>query len=128
MNPSDEQPILSIIVPVYNEQNTLQSIIKRIMDVKISQEIIVVDDGSTDDTPKILQRIIKNHQESGGNKKSRLKVFTHEKNKGKGAAIRTALPHLEGIVGIIQDADNEYNPEEYSKVIQPILDGKADAS
>lgn len=108
---------LSVIIPVYNEKNTIEEIVKRVMAVDIPKEIIIVDDGSTDGTTEILKRIAGN---------SEVKIFSHPKNLGKGAAIRTALEHITGDYVIIQDADLEYDPEDYEKMIKPILKGKAE--
>ena len=106
---------LSIIMPVYDEVETVLEIIKRVKEVPFDKEIIVVDDGSTDGTRELLER-------SGAG----IKAFFHEANYGKGAAIRTALPHITGDIVIIQDADLEYDPSEYPRLIAPILEGRAD--
>ncbi len=106
---------LSVIIPVYNEAKTILEIIKRVKEVPFDKEIIVVDDGSTDGTVRILEE-----------NRQGLTVLFNEKNGGKGAAIRTAIPHLTGDLVIIQDADLEYDPSEYSKLISPIVNGKAD--
>ncbi len=109
---------LSVIVPVYNEEKTIREILTKINAVQLSidKEIIIVDDFSTDSTREILRNI----------KYKNIRIFYHEKNSGKGYSIRTGLQHITGDIIIIQDADLEYNPEEYSKLIQPILDGKTD--
>lgn len=106
---------LSVIMPVYDEVETVLEIIKRVKEVPFDKEIIVVDDGSTDGTRELLER-------SGAG----IKVFFHEANCGKGAAIRTALPHITGDIVIIQDADLEYDPSEYPRLTAPILEGRAD--
>lgn len=111
---------LSIIIPVYNEKNTLKDIIHCVKAVKLSgidKEIIIVDDYSTDGTRDIINNDIK---------KNVAKVIFHEKNMGKGAAIRTGIRHVSGDIIIIQDADLEYDPNEYPKLIKPIIDKKAD--
>ena len=106
---------LSVIIPVYNEVETILEVIKRVKEAPFEKEIIVVDDGSTDGTVRILE----------GNKQG-LTVLFNEKNSGKGAAIRLALPRVTGDVVIIQDADLEYNPSEYPRLIAPIIEGVAD--
>lgn len=109
---------LSIIIPVYNEKNTIKEIIRRVRSVQldnIEKEIIVVDDKSTDGTREIL----KMEEDSG------LRVLYHPKNQGKGASIRTGLKYATGDLIVIQDADLEYDPEDYHKLIGPILKSKA---
>jgi len=108
---------LSIVIPVYNEVNTLREIISRIRSTPFEKEIIIVDDYSTDGTREILKEIEKD---------SDLQVFFHSKNTGKGSALRTGFAHVTGDIVIIQDADLEYNPKEYVKLIQPIRDDEAD--
>lgn len=108
---------LSIVIPVYNEKNTVEEIIKRVRDTPFEKEMIVVDDYSLDGTREILKSF-----ESSPD----LRIFYHEKNQGKGAALRTGFSHVLGDIVIIQDADLEYDPAEYSDLIKPILDGKAD--
>ena len=107
---------LSIVIPVFNENETILDIIKAVSATPFHTEIIVVDDGSTDGTREILANI----------RQSSLRVLLHEKNKGKGGALQTGFSHAEGDIIIIQDADLEYDPEEYPVLLKPILDGKAD--
>lgn len=107
---------LSVIVPVYNEKNTLRQILDRVQAVPINKEIILVDDCSTDGTRELLNEL------QGGN----IRVFYHEKNQGKGAALRTGFQQASGDYVIVQDADLEYDPGEYPKLLQPILRGEAD--
>ena len=110
--------MLNVIIPVYNESGTIEEVIKRVDSVPIEKEIIIVDDCSTDGTRDILKRLEISHQ--------KLKVIYHERNMGKGAALRTGFEHVADGIVIIQDADFEYDPSEYPKLIKPILDGKAD--
>jgi glycosyltransferase involved in cell wall biosynthesis len=107
---------LSVIVPVYNEGGTILDVIRRVKEAPFIKEIILVDDGSTDGTSTLLHRI----------SDPEITVLFHESNQGKGAAIRTAVPHITGEVVIIQDADLEYHPSEYPKLIAPIQGGVAD--
>lgn len=106
---------LSIIMPAYNEIDTIAEIIKRVMAVKIPKELIIIDDGSKDGTRDFLSKI----------KHPSIKVVFHKKNQGKGAAIRTGLAKATGDIIIIQDSDLEYDPEDYHKLIKPILAGKS---
>lgn len=107
---------LSIIIPVFNEKTTIESVIESVNNTKIDllKEIIIVDDCSSDGTKEILRRM---------NDKS-IKIFFHQKNMGKGAAIRTGLKNATGDVLLIQDADLEYEPSEYKKLLKPIIDDK----
>jgi glycosyltransferase involved in cell wall biosynthesis len=107
---------LSVIIPVYNEVGTINEIIERVKQVRFEKEIIVVDDGSTDGTRDLLKQ-----QGEGG-----VTILFHESNQGKGAAIRTAIPYISGDIAIIQDADLEYHPSEYARLMAPIAEGMAD--
>jgi len=109
---------LSVVMPVYNEKNTILEIIPRIRAVQIDKEIIIVDDCSTDGTREILKELAINAAD--------LRVFFHEENKGKGAALQTGFKHVQGDIVVIQDADLEYDPREYPQLLVPILDGRAD--
>lgn len=114
---------LSIIIPVYNEINTLESILDKVKEVdflSLEKEIIMVDDASKDGTRELLKKI---EEEDTQN---RYKIYYHAKNMGKGAAIRTALSYATGDIIIIQDADLEYDPQDYVDLIKLIMDNKAD--
>lgn len=109
---------LSVIMPVYNEEKTIKTVIEKVKKAKlknISKEIIVVDDCSKDSTGKILKGI----------NDTSLKIFFHNKNMGKGAAIKTGLKNSTGDIVLIQDADLEYSPSEYGKLLKPIIEGNA---
>ena len=108
---------LSVVIPVYDELETIDEILAAVRAVKLDKEIILVDDFSTDGTREKLRQI----EQAGG-----ARVVYHEKNRGKGAALRTGFAAATGELVIVQDADLEYDPREYPKLIQPILDGKAD--
>lgn len=113
--------LLTVIIPVFNEKATIVEILRRVAAVPIPKEIIVVDDGSTDGTREILQRLGRDSHPYGD-----LKVVFHKKNCGKGAAVRTGISQVRGQTVIIQDADLEYDPREYPQLLGPILDGRAD--
>lgn len=110
------KPLLSVIVPVYNEAGTIKEILAKIEAIGIDKEIIVVDDGSDDNTARLLHEI----------KYDNLKVIHHPSNRGKGAAFLTGLSHSEGEFVVIQDADLEYDPVDYSKLLYAIEADKAD--
>jgi glycosyltransferase involved in cell wall biosynthesis len=110
------RPKLSVIMPVYNERATVAEIIRRIQEVEISKEIIALDDASTDGTREILQ----------GLERDGIRVICHETNQGKGAAIRKALNYANGELVIIQDGDLELAPDDYLRLIEPILEGRAE--
>lgn len=108
---------LSVVIPIYNERATIEELVSRVRRVDLDKEIILVDDCSTDGTRDILIRLAK---EEG------ILVTYHDRNQGKGAALRTGFAKASGEMIIVQDADLEYDPEEYPRLIKPILDGKAD--
>jgi glycosyltransferase involved in cell wall biosynthesis len=116
---------LSIIVPVYNEIATIAEIIRRIREARpgVLKELVFVDDCSVDGTREYLKNLV----DGGGLEGMEMKVLFHERNMGKGTAIRTALSHITGTIVLIQDADLEYDPQDYGALLKPILDGRADA-
>jgi len=115
---------LSIIMPVYNEMTTIAEIIHRVGEawVGLSKELGIVDDGSTDGTREYLQSLAEGETRDG----LTVKVIFHETNQGKGAAIRTAIAHVTGDIVLIQDADLEYDPQDYPALLKPILEQRAD--
>ncbi|NIQ02439.1 MAG: glycosyltransferase [Nitrospinaceae bacterium] len=108
---------LSIVIPVYNEKNTLDALLSRVEAVDYDKEIILVDDFSTDGT----RAMVEEYRDRNG-----YRVALHPKNRGKGAALRTGFAEATGDIIIIQDADLEYDPREYGNLLEPILDGRAD--
>jgi glycosyltransferase involved in cell wall biosynthesis len=112
---------LSVVIPVFNERATIQQVLERVAGVDLPKEILVVDDGSSDGTREILDRLAADWQHA-----DELRYFKHPVNRGKGAAVRTALENITGDVVIIQDADLEYDPREIPGLLEPILDGRAD--
>lgn len=116
---------LSIIIPAFNEAATIYTIIQRAIKANLiyplSREIIVVNDGSTDDTAVVLQQCVREFADLHP-----LKIIHHEINAGKGACINTALKYAEGDLVLIQDADTEYDPSEYPLLLKPVIEGYAD--
>nr|WP_319775877.1 glycosyltransferase family 2 protein [uncultured Sphaerochaeta sp.] len=108
-------PLLTVIMPVYNERGTVLEIIARVRSIGLNKQIIIVDDGSTDGSGSILQEHVSDWPEAT--------LLSHPRNLGKGAAIRTALPRVSGRFTIIQDADLEYDPADYSRLLAPLLEG-----
>ena len=109
--------ILSVVIPVYNEKETVLKIVERVLKLDFVAEIIVVDDGSTDGTREVLQRATLD---------GRVKCLFHDRNRGKGAALRTGFAHATAEIVAIQDADLEYDPNEFAEMIRPIREGVAD--
>jgi glycosyltransferase involved in cell wall biosynthesis len=114
---------LSVVIPVYNEEKTLRKLVDSVRAVPIRKELVLVDDCSKDDSLALLQEL---EAEALDDDFNQIRVFTHEVNQGKGAALRTGFQNVTGDVVIIQDADLEYDPAEYPRLIQPIVEGKAD--
>jgi glycosyltransferase involved in cell wall biosynthesis len=116
---------LSVVVPTYNEERTIMNVIDAVSRVdlaaalgkKVELEIIVVDDGSTDGTRRMLDSL---------DSRPDIRVIVHERNRGKGAAVRTGFAHVTGDIVIIQDADMEYDPTEFPRLLEPIVNGHAD--
>lgn len=109
---------LSVVIPVYNEEKTVKIVLDKIKRLKLKnvrKELVIVDNASTDNTPNILRRY----------KGKDVKIIRHEKNLGKGTSVRTGIKHSTGDIILIQDADLEYNPEEYPKLLKPIFENNA---
>jgi glycosyltransferase involved in cell wall biosynthesis len=115
---SKARNILSVVMPVYNEGPTVAEIIRRVLAQPVVLELIIVNDGSTDSTLKVLQEIARTEP--------RIQLFNHEINQGKGAALQTGFKAAKGDVVIVQDADLEYSPSEYIRLLTPIVNGEAD--
>ncbi|QDT38004.1 glycosyltransferase family 2 protein [Stratiformator vulcanicus] len=115
--------VLSVVIPVYNEQETLREIVDRVRGVPIPKEIVLVDDGSRDQSGEIMRSL---EMEGADDPKNRIRAVFQEKNQGKGAALRRGLMEATGDAVIIQDADLEYNPDEYPRLLEPMIRGDAD--
>ncbi len=113
-----EDLVLSVVIPVYKEKKTIHEIIRQVRAVPIRKQIILVDDCSDDGTREILQGMQRTEPD--------LTIVFHDRNRGKGAALRTGFKHATGDVVIVQDADLEYDPAQYPQLLQPIIEGKAD--
>ena len=117
--PMPENILLSVIIPCFNEKEFIREVVERVNESPVkNKEIILIDDGSTDGTKEIIEAEL-SHKIS--------KAIYHEKNLGKGASLRKGFAHAKGEIIIVQDADLEYNPAEYPKMVKPIIEGKADA-
>lgn len=110
-------PLLSVIVPVYNEAATVGEVLRRVLAEETEKEVVVVDDASTDATAAILAAV----------RDPRVRVLRHDRNRGKGAAVRTGVEVIRGRFAVIQDADLELFPEDYPSLLAPLCDGRADA-
>ncbi|MBZ5612972.1 MAG: glycosyltransferase family 2 protein [Acidobacteriia bacterium] len=124
-------PRLSVVIPVYNEVGTIAEVVRRVQDVSIEKEIIIVDDGSTDGTRRVLELLSPDNANQevpsrAGWTSDNLRILLQSKNCGKGAALRRGFQEARGGIVIIQDADLELDPQEYSKLIEPIERGTAD--
>lgn len=113
------KPTLSVVIPVYNEVEFVETLVQKVLAAvpEIEKEILLVDDGSTDGTRDLLKKM---------EDLPRIRVKFHEKNQGKGAALRTGFDMAQGEIVVIQDADLEYDPQDYPRLLAPILEGKAD--
>jgi glycosyltransferase involved in cell wall biosynthesis len=109
---------LSVVMPAYNEEQTLEEIVEKVLAVDMEKELIIVDDGSTDRTREILREKFMGRDD--------VKVIFHEKNSGKGAAVRTGISNASGDMIIIQDADLEYDPADYHMLVKPLVEGRAE--
>jgi glycosyltransferase involved in cell wall biosynthesis len=110
---------LSVVVPVYNEAGTIEEIIRRIEATGLASEIVVVDDGSKDGTREVLDKLRRLERPNLG-------IYFHERNQGKGAAVRTGIGAAKGDIILVQDADLEYDPRDYGILLEPMLEGRAD--
>jgi glycosyltransferase involved in cell wall biosynthesis len=115
---ADIEPCLSVVMPVFNEAATVANVVKNVLAQRPVQQLVIVDDASTDGTWEKLQPLAQNEP--------RIKLVRHEVNRGKGAALRTGLALATAAIVIVQDADLEYDPAEYHRLLVPILSGKAD--
>ncbi|MBI3932148.1 MAG: glycosyltransferase family 2 protein [Acidobacteria bacterium] len=113
-----ENPLLTVVMPVYNEKGTVAEIVDRVLAVPIRKELVAVDDASTDGTTEILQAMARDRG---------FRLLRQERNRGKGAAVRRGIGEAAGDVVVVQDADLEYSPEEYPELLDLIVEGKADA-
>ncbi|MEO5947104.1 MAG: glycosyltransferase family 2 protein [Chitinophagaceae bacterium] len=116
--------LLSVIVPCYNEEKYVEKVLRRIMEVQLThqlrKQILIVNDGSTDATEKNINKFINENPDAS------IQLINHPVNRGKGSSIKSALPFVTGQLIVIQDADLEYNPEDYNLLLAPIMEGKAD--
>ena len=113
-----ENPLLSIVIPVYNERRFVEALVRRVLEQDWRMEILLVDDASTDGTVEVLEELRDRHD--------RVRLLRHQRNQGKGAALRTGFVAATGDIIVIQDADLEYDPRDYGDLLEPILDGRAD--
>jgi glycosyltransferase involved in cell wall biosynthesis len=117
LTPTDPDPLVSFVIPAYNEAANIEDVLRRLHALPVRAEVVAVDDASSDDTVPILERWAESHG---------VIVLRHERNRGKGAALRTAFPRTTGEIVVIQDADMEYDPADVVDLIRPIVDGYAD--
>jgi glycosyltransferase involved in cell wall biosynthesis len=110
----DAGKLVSVVVPAYNEAATIEHVLRRVLDLDVRKEVIVVDDGSADDTVRLASGV------------DGVRVIEHERNRGKGAAVRTGIGASRGDIVVIQDADLEYDPRDLPKLLEPLVEGVAD--
>src|SRR5689334_21192868 len=116
--PVSSAPCLTVVMPVYNEAATVANVIATVLQQPLVKELVIVDDCSRDNTWGVLQSLI--------GRDERVKIFSHDENQGKGAALRTGFSKATAPLVLVQDADLEYDPSEYEVLVRPILAGKAD--
>ncbi|HXM94134.1 MAG TPA: glycosyltransferase family 2 protein [Candidatus Dormibacteraeota bacterium] len=131
-----DDPKVSIVIPVYNEKSTVEEILRRVLETKLRREVILVDDCSTDGTRQILENMAAHQSKDqntvtafdGGDpvQVGELRFLFQAENQGKGAALRRGFAESTGDIVLVQDADLEYDPRDYAKLLEPILDGRAD--
>ncbi len=128
-----DRPFLSVVIPVYNERQTIEELLIRVQAVDIEKEIVVVDDGSTDGTREFLEELAQNTkrimtlpQTQNELRTDNMRIKFQEKNRGKGAALRRGFEEAHGEIVLVQDADLEYDPQDYHKLLEPIERGMAD--
>ncbi len=114
-----ENGLLTVLMPVYNERRSLETILKRVLASPVPKEVLIVDDGSTDGTTEYLRERVDGRLDG-------VRVIYLERNGGKGAAIRAGIPHIQGDFVVIQDGDLEYDPNDYAALVKPLADGSAD--
>ncbi len=136
MNSSSQRPWVSVVIPVYNERATIEEILFRVQAVEVEKEIVVVDDSSTDGTRALLEQIAQSVQQSQTSfvfaeserklRTDNISIYFQDKNRGKGAALRRGMKEAKGEMILIQDADLEYDPQDYHRLLDPISRGLAD--
>ena len=114
---------LSVVIPVYNEGKTLRNLVDRVREVPVRKELVLVDDCSVDNSREVMKALA---EEATDDDFNQIRTFHHDVNKGKGAALRTGFANLSGDIVIIQDADLEYDPSEYPRLLRPIIENNAD--
>jgi glycosyltransferase involved in cell wall biosynthesis len=118
-----DELLLSVVIPVYNERKTLLDLVEEVRRVPIRKELIIVDDGSSDGSTDLLRKL---EAEANDDPRNRIVVAYHERNRGKGAALRTGFAAVQGDIVIVQDSDLEYDPSQYVLLVRPIVEGEAD--